>query len=1084
MRTRHYNARDSRSHGENHESPITTANRQKKIHENHSRKKYVERQQGLNGNQPGVREKHSPNSNHETHGNKYIYKMSSPTQVPKYNENQGHKENLRLERKQSLKEDERLDRNRVANWEQKNRRNESGHGEYHRQIHRNKVIDMVVNETSQIRNDQDSPQGFVDYRHASEVRYKSAESKNKSRDINHTLNDTNPKLRNSNKSKSSISCTRLLSADTLNMTHKDKHGNKMDILKERKLKMEQERQPESWYQYRNYKGEFEWRAKYAGEKCEQSEIIYENLAPKRPASVAPRSTAGIKCIGKAITLSSEHVTVNANKDTRKYSEFDSPTQTQKGLKSDVLNKNKGKQRRTPEKCGKSKIDKESGSNNKASKTPQPKIVNISLISPIQEKYKVKHKKSELLTLENIDLLNQSFNDGFVNVSQNKSSLNASLVNENKQKISEWLENLDCTEDSIHKKCFTESDGGNVEVSLDKNKFEDKRNFENEEYRKGNSHKGLNRSERDSFDDSVSKPPSKRFKTGNKDTDASVKEMHKLSSGFIAKSNQHAFHERFKGMSKREMKAFLESDESGVSTLIDLKPKSNAIFVDDYSSFPGSPESDLEVVSWDGAGEDLNIYLDHQEGYTDTNWDEVRRDPSRYLDEVQGYPNVKMDKCRRDPSLHLKEIRGYPNANMDRVRRDPSPYLKEIKGDKGREDLSEYYDEDMVYPPEYLDYVRRNPNKYLDEARRDQISYLGPASPVSDKVQYEMSNDRSFVSPNARQSRESIRNRDRSPRKAPYNAVCRNDKRASSAPTVRREVYPVKRVTSYFRENMNNQSTQTISDNRNGEYREDKRREVTNTVKTLMSPVTKQREQFNRPNDWSSNDTRIWCRQEEKRQDSPCTSMAKLKINTPRSRSSLDRSPFSKNENRNCSPDLYRRSIQNESSKELLNVKVFKHHSEHDSNVYRQSPVKINAVIPRADDAAYERPVSRISNETFTIEPEGNEKENYGKSPLTLNNQRLKSKKNLFTVVGKNNLDNNAEVRHNTKQDKVRPTKQDKVGPAYRYNTPIQDKVRPEYMFSTPVRPGVRLSLNETFSTIVGSEETEMEQDEHVVLIEN
>ena len=41
----------------------------------------------------------------------------------------------------------------------------------------------------------------------------------------------------------------------------------------------------------------------------------------------------------------------------------------------------------------------------------------------------------------------------------------------------------------------------------------------------------------------------------------------------------------------------------------------------------------------------------------------------------------------------------------------------------------------------------------------------------------------------------------------------------------------------------------------------------------------------------------------------------------------------------------------------------------------------------------------------------------------------------------------------------------------------------DYVHSTPIHPGVKFSLNETLSTIFGSEETEQDQDDDVMLID-
>ena len=1392
----HHNLRVARNHGKTDKSHEIIASRDKEIHKSQRGYKYVdESHQNLNGHQPIIKE---TNSNRDIHERKNIHEKTSQRQ-------QIYTENSTQERKEPFKESEKFDRNSM-----KSRQSESNNfGEYHRLNDRNKIIQTIANENNKLRSNEESPHDSENNRQvrSSGVRKRSSESKHRSRHRDQLTKDSTPKLREStpklrestpklrestpklresnprlrestpkqrdSKSKSSQSCTRRLSPDISNMTKKDR--NKMDILNERKSKMEQVKHPEYWYQYRNHKGEIEWKAKYAGEKCEQSEIIYENLPPKRAASAAPLSSAGIKCVGKAITPSA----VNANRDTRKSSDCNKQqSHVEKVWAPDNFNTNREKQRRTPEKHVK-------GGRGDIRMTPQPKIINQQLMSPIQEKYKVKHKRSECLTVENIDLLNQSFNDSFVNVSQNKSTLNASLVTDNKQKISDWLDGLDCTEDSLHKMSFTESDSGHVDASYEQVDFKDKHSHKKEQDLKGNVKKGYVRSERDSFDDSISKPPSKRFKTGNRNTDASVKEMHKLSSGFIAKGSHHMFHERFKGMSKREMKAFLESDESGVSSLVNLKPRSNAQYLEDYSSFPGSPESDLEIVSWDGIAEEPCVYVDQLEGYPDTNLDGVRNDLSPYSNKAM-HPNANMDKHRRNQSPHLArgehardkhrrdrnqyldqgehvsidKLRRHPNpyldkgtnTNLDEPKRDqspyiakgdhasmellrsnespylekgdhPSPYLKERGVIKDRKNHSIYYCNDRNYPPEYLEIVEWNPD--INGARDDSTPYFDHSSPVANKYQPDKSDSSSFVSPNTRQSSESVRSRDRSARKAPYSAICRNDKRASSAPSVRREAYPVKRVSSYFGENMNDHPSQTINGNHNDEYKVCDRRELPNTVKTLMSPVAKQRAKQanrisnNRSHEHMANENRLCSRQEENyrqqnsnqehhrylndrhndkilqkesrqtptkrttdkstdtvslykyqkgnqqkqdvsmkpvrkkekytdtsslneyceegghescscddiqdrhenlyesfesandddfvspnlthqssivspvakskvknsvdvkspymrpgqenspyqltrtrneyennrfRQDSPCTSMAKLKINTPQSRRSIDRSPFAGSENRKCSADLYRRF-------------------DHDSSVYRQSPVKISAVIPSVDDVISERPVSRLSNETFTIETADNEKENYGESSLISNNQRVKSKKNLFTVVGKN-IENNTEARQNTKEDKVRhETKLSKcnlgletdncfklpvsppvqirrsnarqspnvlpekcklsknsnqeeekrvfVRPEKMTNADIVShwykvsaikktdsiskrqpsglnsrqslNIRPEnrhgvnqldYAQSTPVRPGVRLSLNETFSTIMGSEETEMEQDDEVMLIEN
>ena len=1333
------NVTGDKNHNESPKSTERIRNGQKEGHvKNHVSKNERDSRQGFAGQQQGLTRQLSPNFIHEIHENRNKYGMPSQRQgeqqVPEYNyEYQSHKENLRLERKQSFKEGKRLDRNsaksdNVTNREQKGRVYERGQGENHRNTQRNKVIQIIVNETNALRSDQDSHQKSGD------SNQKSGISNHKAGDNCHKLQDNNPKLRDSNH-KSRQSCTRLLSPDMLNVTQKDRNANKLE---QRKLKLEQEKQPESWYQYRNNKGELEWKAKYPGEKCENSERIYANLVPRRSTSAAPSSTAGIKCVGKAITLLSERLNVNPNNDLRKSSELNSPAQMQKGIKSDILNTNDRNYRTTPVKCIKSKLENQYGEDVKSPSTTQPKIVNLPLMSPIQEKYKVKHKRSEVLTLENIDLLNQSFNDSFVNVSQNRSPLNASLVNDNKQKVTDWLDNLNCTEDSLQKMSFTELDSGNSEGSLEQEEnSESNSSHKMQGYRKEHYHRGLNRSERESFDDSFSKPPSKRFKTGNKDTGSSIREIHKLSAGFIAKTNSHAFHERFKGMSKREVKAFLENDESGVSSLINLKPKSNALYVDDYSSFPGSPETDLEVVSWDGVRGDPNVYLDQVREDSIVYLDKVRGNPNAYLDQATGDPNVYLDQVRGDPNAYLDKARGDLNACLDKARGDPDEYLGQVRGNP-----TVYLNQVRGNPNTYLDQVREDPNAYLDQARGDPNAYLDQSSPVSDKLQYELPVEGSLMSPNARQSRESMRNmspkstkRDRSARKIPYSAVSRTDKRVSSAPSARREVYPLKRVTSYFGENLNDNDIHNVNDNHDDKCRVDRGREI-NTIETLMSPVAKHREQFEKLNVYTSNDNnRVQCRQEEKirqlflakerhrcadkisgnryndnldriatrqnvikhtkdkgtdtaslykyqngilrrqdakskhtrqrekftdtaslneyceeggqescscddiqdrredlyesfesaneedlgspnvtlqssimspvpeskpklssckidikspyvkpnnkstpyqlskgrtqyeedriRQDSPCTSMAKLKINTPRSRRNLERSPFANNDNRNHSSDFNRRSFQSETNDKLMKGRGGEQLYEHNSNVLeRKNSSKIT--IPTA-----ERPLSRLSNETFTIEPVENEKENYLEPLLVSNNQRSKSKKSLFTVVGKNNID---KVRQNTEDDKVRPENKPAktssgleadscfklpVSPpvqkrpnnsvlnpnlhhekfilpknSSRTDQTVSDKLNrmasaslvPErvkvseikktdsiskqqasgrhsrqgdkrsetkpvvnqfhYAQSTPVRPGVRLSLNETFSTIVGTEETEMEQDEEVMLIDN
>ena len=207
-----------------------------------------------------------------------------------------------------------------------------------------------------------------------------------------------------------------------------------------------------------------------------------------------------------------------------------------------------------------------------------------LISPIQDRFRTKHKRSEILTAENLDLLNQSFNDSFMNVSVNQSSLNASLGNEKHEKVTQWLCHLESDEESPNKISLS------AKVSVRKPEIrmqvkdksgspanglhgEGKIDSEiNSHVLDGNNKRNTNHQFTDSvcfFDQKLSRPPSRRFKTFSKES----VDTHKPSTGYIAKGTTPCFPHKFKGMSNKELMRILTSDTSEISNLVSLKSKS-------------------------------------------------------------------------------------------------------------------------------------------------------------------------------------------------------------------------------------------------------------------------------------------------------------------------------------------------------------------------------------------------------------------------------------------------------------------------------------------------------------------------------
>ena len=865
-----------------------------------------------------------------------------------------------------------------------------------------------------------------------------------------------------------------------------------------------------------------------------------------------------------------------------------------------------------------------------------------LISPIQERFKIKHKKSEILTAENLDMLNQSFNDSLIDVSVNRSALNASaLGNENHEKVTQWLCHIESDEESPNKDCVSDlsaqkQDFGQMHNDRVQMKIESAGNHfyvgsqtdtkSKHHMSDGNRLNHQLKSYSPEGNEMLSKPPSKRFKSCTKEE---TDDTHKPSTGHIAKGNMHNFSHRFKGMSNKDLMRIL-SDNSEISTLVSMKPKLGRL--EDLQDTKNDVMFNSKIVE---VSEDTSTVLESSmtsifvnenklphAGNEAAYSDKMKRvnsnnlspyhngtlgDGSKlphtgkeaaYLDKMKQvnsnslsqYHNVSVDDRRKlSPKLPMKERYSRQSPYNTTARSDSqinrqSPYNTNVRSD------SQMSRQSPCNTSARSDNQNNRQLPYNSSARSDnQINRQSPYS-TSARSDSQMSRQSPYNT--------SARLDNQINRQSPYNTSVRSDSQISSPKSPGHQngrdskskygdvTKSTERCLSYEskkRQQNSSRRNHSVDTDSLNEYCEEGGQErcscddIENKHMDLYETFTSENSNHRSP--YEKSRYPLQTKTFETRQDSPCTSMSKLKLNTPRSRGHIQqRSPLAERGVARHFEQIPCKS-QTTSSEDEIYEKSDLVSAMSNRNLYDRDH---SAMSKSVEDKYYSQSSKRIE----TIEELDKKvkhyesgKENFNVSFKT-NNQKTKSKKSLFTVSGKTDRDgqrydtalntkanNNCEpndcfkipspslVRRQSgsassrqrnisneasdiergrkhlsvgERSKVHLTSENlkafqiensqsfaKVKPDFKSSVqqcvrserahvnsiPLQSDKHPmgktqslvhsegkrvnpfDYVHSTPIHPGVKFSLNETLSTIFGSEEKEQDQDDDVMLID-
>ena len=819
--------------------------------------------------------------------------------------------------------------------------------------------------------------------------------------------------------------------------------------------------------------------------------------------------------------------------------------------------NKSKNRSAEHSNKPGRVEQQRDLNFKSPNRCEEKMRNSQLISPIQERFKT---RSEVLTAENLDMLNQSFNDSYINISQNQSALNVSMAEENKEKISQWLDMLESSEEALNDVCFPKAVTQSHETKFEprgqgrikQDKQHNMSHLQNQsevlrlenEFQKSDVEKFTSSNE-DISDIRVTKPPSKRFKVSNKDD---TFDIHKPSTGYIAKANAQSVHHRFKGMTNKELKAFLTSDDSGVSTLVSIKPKQAYMIDTQQNKF--NKHSSKAVVSENTYAppyEQLGFSTNQQEqGVSEEctqlcSCNNMSKEVGR-----NSSPKVQTrDRTSRKAPYSASSRALTPASSAKSVTRDchetnisrdtSSTYsVKQIEN----QDISRKYNRYSASSKEYDKRYNHRKDKRHDFAYENEEHLTTQTSYEEGVIGHtSLSEDNE----NERQERQ--------------NYVKHSDNFTDTDTASLHE---------YCEEGGHESCSCDDIENRHENLYE--------SFESVDGPdIRSPKVQFKlrspyayTPSNTRTPDLQSSCRTRSKdcqndNQESPSVSMAKLKLNTPQSRRHhLVNSPLADSGGNRISYLESQKSDTRNQSKSLPNHfnsditdRDVRHVQQKSANFEPMRNSQIQIRNSGTDIETYS------NTEGFTIEQGDSEKENYKQVSVRSNNQKTKSKKSLFTVVGKTSTANEmamkpncnfetdncfklpispfvqkrpfsaaskrnltavnekqiapSEIKYQSKPNvnrfgervntgkpsdrskdseqrgtkpvsqtcfSARPTKPYLQRPVNRFTNQF------EYAQSTPVHPGIRLSLNETFSTILGSEETEMEHEDEVMLIDD
>ena len=897
-----------------------------------------------------------------------------------------------------------------------------------------------------------------------------------------------------------------------------------------------------------------------------------------------------------------------------------------------------------------------------------------LISPIQERFKIKHKKSEILTAENLDMLNQSFNDSLIDVSVNRSALNASaLGNENHEKVTQWLCHIESDEESPNKDCVSDlsaqrqdigqmhNDRVQMKIESAGNHFYMGSQIDTKDKHHMSDGSRLNHQLKNyspEGNEKLSRPPSKRFKSCTKEEND---DAHKPSTGHIAKGNMHNFSHRFKGMSNKDLMRIL-SDNSEISTLVSMKPKLGR--VEDLQETKNDVMFNSKTVE---VSEDTSTILEssmtsffvnenrlphagNEAAYSDkmkqvnsNNFSPYHNDTlgngsklqhtgkeAAYLDKMKQvnsnslspYHNVSVDDRRKlSPKLPMRErySRQSPyntTARLDSQINRQSPYKAAARSESQIDRQSHYNttarsDSQIIRQSPYnttarLDSQNNRQSHYNTTARSD--SQLNIQSPYNTTARSDSQiNRQSPYNTSARSDNQinrqspcntSARSDNQINRQSPYNISARSDSQISSPKSSgpqngrdSKSKYDVTKSTersmsyeSKKRQQNSSRCNQSVDTDSLNEYCEEGGQErcscddIENKHMDLFETFTSENSNHRSP--YEKSRYQLQTKTFETRQDSPCTSMSKLKLNTPRSRGhAQERSPLAdrgvgrhfeqilcKSQTTSSEDEIYEKS-------DLVSAM-----SNRDSND------RVHSTMSKSAEGRYcslsSKRIQTIEELDKKVKHYESGKENFNVSFKT-NNQKTKSKKSLFTVSGKMDRDGHRyDTALNTKANNIcepndcfkipspslvrrlsgsassrqrsicnepnniieRGQKHLSVGESSKVNltsenlkafqiensqsfakgkldfkSSVQQRVRSErahvnsiplqsdkhpmgktrslghsedkrvnpfdYVHSTPIHPGVKFSLNETLSTIFGSEEKEQDQDDDVMLID-
>ena len=914
-----------------------------------------------------------------------------------------------------------------------------------------------------------------------------------------------------------------------------------------------------------------------------------------------------------------------------------------------------------------------------------------LISPIQERFKIKHKKSEILTAENLDMLNQSFNDSLIDVSVNRSALNASgLGNENHEKVTQWLCHIESDEESPNKDCVSDlsaqkQDIGQMHNDRVQMKIESAGNYfyvgsQTDTIGKHHMSDGnrLNLQLKDyspEGNEKLSRPPSKRFKSCTKEE---TDDAHKPSTGHIAKGTMHNFSHRFKGMSNKDLMRIL-TDNSEISTLVSMKPKlgrvedlqetnndvmfnsktveisedtspvlessMTSIFVNENRLPHAGNEAAFSDKMKQANSNNLSPYhndiLGNRSKLPNTGKEAAFLDKMKQVNSnsLSPYHNVSVDDRRKlSPKLPMKERYSRQSPYNTTARSDSqinrqSPYNTNVRSDSQMSRQSPCntlarLDNQINRQSPYNTNVRSDSqmsrqspcntlarldnqinrqSPYNTTARSDsQMSRKSPCntSARSDNQINRQPPYNTLARSDNQMSRQSpcstsARSDNQINRQSPFNTTARSDSQISSPKSSGRQnerdskskygdvTKSTERPMSYEskkRQRNSSRLNQSIDTDSLNEYCEEGGQErcscddIENKHMDLYETFTSENLNHRSPYEKSRNQlqTKIF----ETRQDSPCTSMSKLKLNTPRSRGhAQERSPLAER-----GVGRHFEQIPFKSQTTSSEDEIYEKSDLVSAMSNRDSYDRVHSNMSKSVEDKYcslsSKRIETIEELDKKVKHYESGKENFNVS-LKTNNQKTKSKKSLFTVSGKTDRDGHRyNTALNTKANNIcepndcfkipspslvrrqggsassrqrsisneqndiieQGRKHLSVSESSKVNltsenlkafqmensqsfskgkpdfkSSVQQRVRSErahvnsiplqsdkqpmsktrslchsegkkvnpfdYVHSTPIHPGVKFSLNETLSTIFGSEEKEQDQDDDVMLID-